>query len=485
VEIEKDLADIAVAYGSSRGASYVEARVVASRNENYAARNGVLLGGGISFSSGIAIRVLVNGSMGFCSTPNLTKIGVEDGVEKALKLAKVSQRKNPIRFSEEEIVQTKWKSPVKNKFEDISIEEKQNFLIDLDKILKREFQPKLPTRTLLLDLYSDQKYIVTNEGSKVESENSIISTHTFNTAKGKAGGEQRMSSLGGTGGWEWIEEKNVVNQILENNRGLVKAAQHAIEKPFSKIDVIISGEVAGIIAHENVGHPSEADRILGREGAQAGESFYLDLLQNENLGEIKIGTEQVTIIDDPTRQGNSGFYLYDDECIKARPRYLIKKGMLNELFLNREYASIFNTKSNAAARAISYKREPIIRMANTFFAPGNFTLEELFNDVKKGIYMKSFTEWNIDDRRFQSKYVGLEAYLIDNGEITETMIRRPVLESTTFGLLSSVDGVSKDFYSPHGDCGKGDPMQGAPVWLGGPHVRLKNIKLGGDLNNRL
>jgi TldD protein len=118
-------------------------------------------------------------------------------------------------------------------------------------------------------------------------------------------------------------------------------------------------------------------------------------------------------------------------------------------------------------------------MANTFFAPGDYTREELFEDVKKGVYIKSFTEWNIDDRRFQSKYVGLEAYLIEDGELTNTMIRRPILELTTSGLLGSVDAISKDQFSPHGICGKGDPAQGMPVWLGGPHLRLRNIRLGG------
>jgi TldD protein len=481
MENGKDLVDYAIGYGTSCGANYIEARFVAARNENYAARNGVILGGGITFSKGIAIRVLSNGGMGFCSITKLNKTEVENGIGEAIKLANSSQRKSAIVFSEEDIVQAKWNSLVKKRFEDISIEEKQNFLIELDKILNKEFRFKLPTRTILLDLYSDQKYIVTNEGSKVESQNSIISTHTFNTAKGKMGGEQRMSSLGGSSGWEWIKEENIVERIIEDNKNLVNAARNAIKKEFNKIDVVVSGEVSGIMAHENVGHPSEADRILGREGAQAGESFYMDLLQKENLGEIKMGSEKVTIIDDPTKPGNSGFYLYDDECVKASPRYLIKDGTLNELLLNREYASRYGTRSNAAARAMSYKREPIIRMANTHFAPGDFNFEELFEDIKQGIYMKSFTEWNIDDRRFQSKYVGLEAYLIENGVVTDIMIHRPVLELTTFGLLGSVDGISKELTSPHGSCGKGEPLQSAPVWLGGPHVRLRNIKLGGGV----
>ncbi|MHA1353846.1 MAG: TldD/PmbA family protein, partial [Candidatus Heimdallarchaeota archaeon] len=190
--------------------------------------------------------------------------------------------------------------------------------------------------------------------------------------------------------------------------------------------------------------PSEGDRILGREGAQAGESFYIDLLKDQKLGEIKIGTEAVTLIDDPTLPGSAGYYEYDDECVKAGPRYLIKEGMINDVLLNREFGHRFETKSNASARAIGYDREPLVRMANTYFAPGDHKIDELFEDVKKGIYMKSFTEWNIDDRRFQSKYVGLEVYLIENGELTDKMVRRPILELTTYGLFGSVDAVTND-----------------------------------------
>ncbi|MBD3256270.1 MAG: TldD/PmbA family protein, partial [Candidatus Lokiarchaeota archaeon] len=221
---------------------------------------------------------------------------------------------------------------------------------------------------------------------------------------------------------------------------------------------------------------------LGREGAQAGESFYADLLKEGELGSISLGNDNINIVDDPTIPTSPGYYVYDDECVKARRRYLIKNGKLNELLLNREYAARFNTHSNAAARAFSYNREPITRMANTFFEPGNYSVDELIEDVKYGILMNSFTEWNIDDRRFQSKYVGLETYLIEQGRITDTMVKRPVLELTTQGILNNVDGVGKDCFAPLGICGKGDPMQGVPVSLGGPHIRLRNITVGGDFN---
>lgn len=475
----KDIADYAVDFGLSQGVKYIEARFIESRNESYSARNGVILGGGVIPSKGIAIRILADGGMGFCSTANLEKKNIESAIEEAVSLAKTSKRKVPITFSEEKIIQTKWKTSVKSRFEDIPVEEKHEFMSNLDKRLNKEFRLKLPTRTLILEMYSDMKYIVNSEGSNVESEYSLITVHYFNTAKSKKGSEQRFQGFGGTAGWEWIEDNQIEELIFQDNKALVNTARNAKSLDLDVVDIIISGEVSGIIAHENIGHPSEADRILGREGAQAGESFYIDLLKDGNLGEIKMGNEVVTITDDPTIPGSSGFYLYDDECVKARPRYLIKEGMLNELLLNREYANKFNVKSNSAARAVNYRREPITRMANTFFNPGDYTKEELFEDVKKGLYMKSFTEWNIDDRRYQSKYVGLEVYLIENGELTDTLVHRPVLELTTFGILGSVDAVSKDYFALHGLCGKGDPMQGINVSLGGPHVRMRDIRLGG------
>ncbi|MHA1721115.1 MAG: TldD/PmbA family protein [Promethearchaeota archaeon] len=480
MNFDKDLAEFAVDFGSSHHVDYIEARLVSARDESYSTRNGQILGAGITPSIGIGIRVLNKGGIGFTSTSNLTKNSIENAVNTAIKFANSNNRKSPINFSKEQTVHTKWSVSTKIRFEDVPIEDKQKLLAQIDAELKKEFGKDIPNRIILMNLNSERKYIVNSDGSQIEAELYIPTLHTFNTAIGKNGTEQRMLGRGGTAGWEWFSENNLLEEIIADNHALVKAAKTAVNMDLGNIDVIVSSEVAGIMAHENVGHPSESDRILGREGAQAGESFYLDLLREGEIGKIKMGNPEVTIIDDPTLPGSSGFYLYDDECVKARPRELIKKGMLNELLLNREFAARYNLQSNASARAITYDREPIVRMANTYFKPGSFTLDEMVEDIKKGMYMKSFTEWNIDDRRFQSKYVGLECYLIEDGKITDKMIRRPILELTTFGILGSVDAVSKDFNAPHGICGKCDPMQGVPVWMGGGQVRMRNIKLGGN-----
>jgi len=239
-------------------------------------------------------------------------------------------------------------------------------------------------------------------------------------------------------------------------------------------DVVLGPEVVGIISHESSGHPGEADRIQGREAAQAGETY----LGPHSRGQ-RVGSPLVNVVDDPTLPHSFGFYQCDEECVRARKRYLIKEGSIEEFLHNRSTAVEFGMSSNGSARAVAYNREPIVRMANTYVEPGDHSFEELIEDVANGIYIKNFMEWNIDDRRFNQRYVGLEAYRIKGGRLG-AMVRNPRLELTTPGLWSAVDAVGDDLSFTAAYCGKGDPSQAMPVWTGGPHIRLRNIMMGGS-----
>jgi TldD protein len=238
------------------------------------------------------------------------------------------------------------------------------------------------------------------------------------------------------------------------------------------MDLICGSEVTGIAAHESCGHPMEADRILGREMSQAGRSFIYN--GGPYWYGTRIGSEAVTVVDDPTVEHSYGYYLFDDEGVKARRRFLYKNGLINEFLHNRESAAKLDTRSNGSSRSVNYDREAIVRMANTFVLPGKYSEEELIEDVKYGVYMKSFTEWNIDDKRFNQRYVGREAYLIENGKLTNP-VAKPIIETTTPKFWTSVDAVSKKVKFDAATCGKGDPAQGVPVYAGGPCLRLRGV----------
>ncbi len=451
-----------VSYAEIRAESAVEKRIIL-KNSNVEAIDTI-------HASGMCIRILKDGilSSTFVNKPDFTFI--KKSVQDAIKTAEASQfmLKKPVKLSIENFDKTRYDAEQKIKLENISIEERLREMLDIDKAL---LGLKIPLRYLEITDEIKNKYYVNSDGARIRSFVPRLKFEYMITAIQGNKNEQRNFMFGGSGGWENFKRWNLLEHITHEAKVLKKLLR-APSPPKEKVDIVLSPELVGIATHESTGHPYESDRILGREAAQAGESFV-----TPNLLRTRIGSDVVNLVDDPTLPGSYGFYLYDDEGVKAQRRFLIKNGMINDFLMNRETATEFNTKSNGAAWAENWTSEPIVRMANTFVLPGDHKFDELIEDIKKGVYIKSYMEWNIDDKRFNQRYVGSECYLISNGEI-KGLVKKPVLEITTPSFWQSIDAVGNDLGFISGTCGKGEPLQGIPVWFGGPHIRLRNIKLG-------
>ncbi|MCD6126823.1 MAG: TldD/PmbA family protein [Methanomicrobia archaeon] len=442
---------------------YAEVRYEKTLINNLVMKNGNIDAVNVEKDKGISIRVLYDGGIGFVSTNDPKDIN--DLIKRAVKMAK--NNKSKLGLSEEKTYKDRWEVKQKKKIEETDLEWKIEYLQDLDRKIM-ETNVNIPARIFELDDKLIEKEYVNSDGTKISAYHPKIGFFYFVTVVGKTV-EQGYKQFGYSGGYEAFEFWDLENIAVEEVKGLNRVANEGKEAPKGKMDLLCGPEVTGIAVHESCGHPTEADRIMGRESSQAGESFIKEAM----IGEM-IGSEYVNIAEDPTIEHSYGYYKYDEEGVKARIKYLYKEGKINEFLHSRETAYKMGIQSNGAARASSYDREPIPRMANTFFVPGDYTLDELIEDIKFGIYMKSFTEWNIDDKRYNQRYIGRESYIIENGEIKDP-VKRPVLEITTPGFYKAVDAAGKDLEFTAGTCGKSDPMQGLDVWMGGPSIRLRNV----------
>lgn len=451
-------------------ADYAEVRMEEMKGTQAVIKNGNLDIFQFQSVYGLSVRVLINGGLGFSSTNTLTKDSVQKAVQKAEKFARTAAEKNtePIGLSEEKMHTDSYTIEQKKNFEDADRVEE---LLSLNNRLTS--QPGLAFQIYQYQDEEQTKFYINSEGAEIRSRIPKVSLLTVLTVMEGTKSEQCQIYFGGTGGWEIFEEFNAYNKLSQEAQVAHRVLKEGRKPPTGPITLIVGPEVAGITAHESCGHPFEADRILGREAAQAGESFVSPDMKGDT-----IGSNLVNIAEDPTIEKSSGFYLYDDEGVKARKRMLIKDGKINEFLSNRETAYALGGHSNGAARSLRYDREPIVRMANTYFCAGDYTKDELIEETSLGVLMESFTEWNINDTRFHQRYIGREAYLIENGEITSPVLR-PVLEVTTPGFYKSVDAVGKEITMYAGICGKGDPAQGIPASMGGPYLRLQDIRLGG------
>jgi len=473
----EDIGRFAVNYASSLGATYAEARIQKDISNTTVIKNGVPQFSGFLRELGIGIRLVINGALGFASTNDLSQDSISETILSATSMARVAATtlKKPISMSSSQARKDSWAVKQKHRFRSVSIEDKLELLFEVDKSFRTRHGVKFPARLLSLSETTTDKIFLNSEGASIVSQVPRVALSYMITAYSPSRGTaQRFNKRGESGGWEVVSPWNLTESISEEAEVLSNILTKGRKPPREELDIVLGSEVVGIVCHESCGHPFEADRIFGREAAAAGESF----VTTDMLGK-RLGSAHVTVIDDPTLPNSYGYYLYDDEGVQAAPRQLIRSGIVNTFLHNRETAAELGIESNGASRSTSYAREPIVRMSNTYMDRGDYSLQELIEPISKGIYINSFMEWNIDDRRFNQRYVGLEAYSIRKGELAH-IIRNPVIEITTPGLFMSVDAVAKDISFSAATCGKGDPQQGAPVWIGGPSIRLRKVRLGGS-----
>jgi len=469
--LDKDMVEHALEHAMGMNPDYAEARAQSSLGEGIIMRNGILEAYIKTVDSGFNVRVLADGGIGFASTNRWTKEEAEKVAEEAYRLARASGRRSSIEFSEAGSSEAEWGVEEREKIGDVAPEDKIAALKAIDDEVS-SCGINVQSRLIQCPIDLTEKYYLNSEGSRITSYVPRVACFGIISVKEEGRVEQASRQFGYSGGWEALDLWDVPEQLTHEAQVLQRLIREGKPLEPGKTTLVCGPEVVGIAAHESCGHPTEADRILGREMSQAGRSF-IHPGGPYWLG-TKIGSGQVTVVDDPGVEHSYGYYEYDDEGVKARPRYLYKDGVINEFLHNRETAAKLGVGSNGSARSVNYDREAIVRMANTYVMPGDLTEDELLEGVKEGVYMRSFTEWNIDDRRFNQRYVGRESYLIEDGEIGPP-VARPTIEMTTEGFWSAVDAVSEKLEFRAATCGKSEPSQGVPVYTGGPAIRLREV----------
>jgi TldD protein len=410
------------------------------------------------------LRVLKDGFFRYATTTKINRKNLENIAKSICYDSKYKQNKQ-IEFLRpiKKIV----KNRVKRRPEEISLEKKVNDIEEIFSISTSNKKIK-SSRIVYSDSY-DVMYFMSSEDRYIEQTLTKTNIIIYVNARQNDIVTESFESFGGAKGYEVVEEidENKINEIVG------KAVEQLNGKrcPKGNFPVVVDGSVAGVIAHEIIGHPSEADFIINER------SFLSNLLGKE------IANKNVSIIDDATIEGN-GFYFFDHEGIEGQKTYIIKNGFLNSFLHSRETASFFSKKYNEKVRSTGNARlqglgrKIFVRMSNTYFKPGDYNKEELFLGIRKGIYaIKNVC--GMEDPAGKGFYVScLMGYLIENSKITKPIRGEIVLTGNVLDLLKNITAVSKDFHLNPGGCGKGHE-DFVRVGTGGPHIRIENITVGG------
>jgi len=467
-----DLAEYMVEYGLARNFDIVIARYQNVIAYNISIVNGEVASTSINRTNGLGAKLIYKGVNIHTSTNIFSFESVKNRVEYALAKAKAYSKDKFRYVTLYEVESTDISHVVKEDKPFIDYKDELiSDLMSLDDEIKEYAKIDVLTRIFNIHAFIEEKYITTSEGVKVYSKIPRILLHYRLVSKAGDKYISRDGFLGGSGGVESIEYESLKSDVKSILDTMYNIAFKAVNIEDGEYNIVIGNELSGLIAHNAVGHAFEADRVLGMEGGQLGESY----VSKNDLNNV-IASEGVNVYDDPTLPSLFGYYLYDDDGIQTRRRTLIKDGIISEFLHNRYTASIYGIPSNASARAESYMDEPIVRMGVTYFEPGDRGFKELIEEARYGIYIKNVSEWSIDDKGVNQRYVGFEAYLIDGGEI-KNPLKYPVIETTSNIILKSVKALGDDLRLYPLICIKGEPIQRIPVNIGGPHMLITKIRV--------
>lgn len=470
----KDFAKVIIDLLGMENIDYGDVRVEEYTYEAITIKNGIVENVATITASGFGVRVLKNGAWGFAASSEISALQAEQIIKKAVELANASGIRNPgIELGNEKIPSGEYFSNVKESPFDVSLTEKIDHLLEVDKILSSS--KYVFFRVGSMTFFRAKKYFASTEGAFQHQE--ITHSGSYLHVKGTKDGDVQSRTFDNTlqGGYEIIREFNLkkrAESLVED----VEKLLFAPPAPEGEMDVIIGPHQMVLQIHESIGHAVELDRIFGYELGYAGGSF----ITPDMIGNFRYGAPLMNIYQDATNKRSIGGFGFDDEGVPAKKEYIVKNGVLVGVLSSRETARRIGRESSGAARAEAYDNIPIVRMTTVSIEPGEHTLEEMIESVKDGLMIDWNKSWSIDDKRLNFQFGTEMGWRIKNGKIVE-VVKNPIYYDITTEFWHKLDMVgNKDYKVLFGvpNCGKGEPGQTMRVAHETVPVLFRKVKVG-------
>jgi TldD protein len=439
-------------------ADFVEARASRSWSTRIGVRDKEIESLVVGAREGAGVRVMHKGAWGFAASNTISD--TSSLVKSALKLAKASSRR-PIQAELADVKPSVAKARIRPKKHpsDTHADDKARQCLALS---KRALADRKVHATDIGygDVWGEWCY-VNSEGARIEYHpvRSVFTASAFVKGEGLMRASDRAAGLRGV---ELLDAKEgLVDKVVSKARLLLKSEL----PPRGEFPVVIDPRMAGVLAHEAVGHACEADAVLNKR----------TILGNRQ--NTRIGSSHVTIIDDPTLPKYYGSYPFDDEGTPAQKKVLVRNGVLKSFLHSRETAAKLRQKPTGNARAESALAFPLVRMSNTFFERGTHSLRELLEPVKNGVFVEGMKGGVTEPSTGFFQFAAECGSIIENGELTKPL-RDITLVGNILTTLKAVEACGRKWHAgTPGSCGKAG--QAVPVSDGGPHIRIKKILVGG------
>jgi TldD protein len=459
-----DLA-VPVAARTASSASYCETRHHELRKSRMLMVDGNLVSNTRTVEAGASARVYEGGYWGFAATPHTDALHTDRAIEQARVNARTMSRFG----AKAALVLPEATYRGEHAFRGrpaLSPRESVERLAELHAWCMQRHPDLKSTRFVVGDEHHTKR-VTTSNGSEVLSSIQRALCYVMLVTEDERGTPielmQPFSAKGHLGDLDW-SLATLAPHIDELHRHL-QAKRHAVPARGGMHTVVMAPELAGMLAHEAMGHPCEADIVLGGAitGGLVGQRVASDLVSMVDYAHTFDGAETLIPV------------YADDEGTPARDAVLIRNGILTEFMNSRETCARMGLAPTGSARAYGTGDEPLVRMRNTAILPGRDTLADMIAGVDDGYLLMKTGNGQADSTTEFMFGINL-GYEIRGGKLGRA-IRDTTISGSAIKVLQTVDAVSGDMvWNCSGYCGKKQPMV---VSMGGPALRAR-AHLGGE-----
>ena len=463
------------------GADFCSVRYVCELDEVLAVRQDVPQPAGRSRDEGAMITVIAGSGMGYCATSDLTEGGLKVAANRALWWANQTAGRSVIDFSK--ILWPRpdgqYAGPEEIPWDSVPLADKFDLLMARSRELKRH--DSIVDWSVSLWHTSAETLLVTSDGGRAGQKFSFLAPGMNVTANDGAMTQTR--SLGGhamcqQGGMEILDR-------IGFHTDAARVADEAVQLltadncPTGTMDIVLAPDQMVLQIHESIGHPLELDRILGDERNYAGTSF----VTADMLGSYRYGSDLLNITYDPSRAEQMASFGYDDDGLAAERTFIIRNGILERALGGTVSQQRTGLPGVANARACSWNRPPVDRMANLNLEPGDSTLEEMIAAVQRGVYMETNCSWSIDDSRNKFQFGCEFGRLIEDGKLTGIVrnCNYRGISATFWRSLKMVGRGDDVLVMGTPNCGKAEPNQCIRVAHASPPALFADVEVFGGV----
>ncbi|MDD1653188.1 MAG: TldD/PmbA family protein [Methanomicrobiales archaeon] len=437
------------------GIRHFDIRRVRAASTHVDIDNGVVESAGTSFSDSSVIRVLGPAGWGVLSLDHFDPASAGErkaAVERGLALARITEREVNLAPAPSGLLPV---PPLREDPRTVPLEEKTRLLTAIAAAARVE--GVVSTRAQYTER-AEQVSFLDSSGNEAEYQVVRSGFSVLAVASGAGVVQMARESRHTLTGLNLRHQEPLGREAGERAVALLAAP---VPKG-GRMRAVLDPELAGVFAHEAVGHASEGDLVL--EGSSVLEG---------KVGE-HIGAEALTIVDDPTLP-EFGFEPVDAEGVLPSRTEIISRGRMAAYLHNRETMAALGNGVPGHARAMEGDA-PIVRMSNTFIENGDATRDEVLEECGEGILLVGSRGGQVDTGRGVFQFNAEYGYLVEEGSAT-TLVRDVSLSGEILATLHDIILLADDRAMHQGYCGKGG--QSVPVGDGSPHVLLDRAVVGG------